>query len=104
MRYYESAEQQAEDVSCWPAYFNSADVTGRVGDVMQAVIKGIDDPGDIFDLRADAQIDYEIADPSIATVSADGKITFLKTGKTSLTVRATQDGYGATLTVDVETL
>lgn len=53
-------------------------------------------------MRADAEIVYDVADKSITTVSADGNITFLKAGKTTLTVRATQDGYGASVTVDVE--
>ncbi len=104
VRYYESAEQQAEDILYWSAYFGSADVTGAAGTTMPLVVKGVDAPGDLFALRDDAEMTYEIADPSIATVSADGKITFLKTGKTTLTVRASQDGYGTTLTVEVETL
>ncbi len=103
VRFYESEAQQNEDKSLWTSYFAKSGVSGAAGTSGKLLVLGVDAQRENFDLRADASITYSVANPSIATVSADGIVTFLKTGTTTLRVKATQDGFTAETEVNIET-
>ena len=101
IRFYESAAQQAEDISYWPIYFELGGVEGSVGTQKQVLVEGTDTNRNKCDIRADAIVTYKIANEGIATVSPDGIVTFVSAGETTLTVTVTQDGYSASSTVPV---
>ncbi len=101
VRFYESEAQQKEDMSYWSVYFDTIDVSGKVGETIQLIAKGVDIAKNEFELREDTQLSYAVADPSIATVSADGKVTCLKAGRTTVIVRAQQGDYHAMAEVEV---
>ena len=96
-----SAAQQAEDVSYWPIYFKERTFSGAPGEQVQLTLSGADASRNVVEVRADASVVYSIADESIATVTPDGKVTFVKAGKTALTVTVTQDGYSASATTEI---
>ncbi len=102
VRFYESAAQQAEDVSYWQAYFSDSAIQGSVGTVSNILVRAADVQRSSVTLRADAQYTYKIENEAVATVSPDGTISFVGPGKTVLTVIVTQDGYSARATVPVE--
>ncbi len=104
VRFYESAAQQAEDVYYWPAYFGSNGLSGKAGTTAAVKVEGVDAGKATFAIRPDSTVVYKVADESIATVAADGTISFIKAGTTTVTVTVTQDGYTAssTATITVE--
>ncbi len=102
VRFYDSEAQQNEDKSLWPLYFPKSGICGMLGTSAMIEVKGIDANKDVFALRSDAQVTYSVTDTSVATVSEDGNIHFLKAGKTTMRVTAKQDGFGAEKTVDIE--
>ncbi len=101
VRFYESAAQQAEDVYYWPAYFADSSISGTAGETKQLILKGVDAAGDTFALGADAVIVYEMYNSSIASVDAEGNVTFRMSGSTTLSVTVTQDGYTKHISVTV---
>ncbi|MBQ4159569.1 MAG: discoidin domain-containing protein, partial [Clostridia bacterium] len=86
VRFYESAAQQAEDISYWPIYFAERKLSGAPGEQLRLTLSGVDASRSIVEVRADASVTYSIADESIATVSADGVVSFIKAGTTTVTV------------------
>ena len=101
VRFYESAAQQNEDVSYWPSYFAEKEVKGSVGSSVRVLLSAKDAFKNSVTIRPDATVTYVVADESIATVSADGVVSFIKVGTTTVTVTATQDGYTASTTVNI---
>ena len=101
VRFYENAQQQAEDVSYWPAYFAQSNIQGAAGTNAKLVVSAVDAQRGNVVLREDAQYTYKIANEAVATVSPDGNLTFVSAGETKLTVMVTQDGYSASATVSV---
>ena len=104
VRFYESDAQQAEDIAYWPAYFADKNICGKAGTSAKLVLDAVDAQRGKVVIRPDATVTYKVADESIATVSADGTISFIKAGTTTVTVTVTQDGYtaSATATITVE--
>ena len=102
VRFYESEAQQNEDKSLWEAYFLAAGLTGKPGETSKILLRGMDGKRREFALSADAQITYKVADESVATVSSDGTVTYLKSGTTSVKITVVQDGYRADATMDIE--
>ncbi len=49
-------------------------------------------------------VSYESSDPTIASVSAEGKVTGLKAGSTTITVKTNEGGYTDTCTVTVKNI
>ena len=103
IRFYESTEQQAEDISYWPVYFAERGFSGEVGEQVLLSLSGVDVFRNIVEVREDATVNYTVADTNVATVSVDGTLTFKQLGETTLTVTVTQDGYSAMTTVSVIT-
>ncbi len=101
VRFYESEAQQKEDVFYWPAYFGATGISGKVGTSASVKVTGVDASKAEFDLKPTATVTFAVDDPSIATIAADGSITFLKAGTTTVTVTVTQDGYSASLKTNI---
>ena len=104
VRFYESEAQQKEDMSYWSVYFDTIDMpsmSGKVGETIQLIARGVDTTKKEFELREDTLLSYAIIDPPIATVSADGKVTCLKAGRTTVKVRAQKGDYHAMAEVEV---
>ena len=93
--------QKAEDVSYWPSYFAEKEVSGIVGNSVKVLVTAKDSLKSPVALRPDVTITYAIDNPKIATVSADGMVTFVKKGETELIVTVTQDGFSARARVPV---
>ncbi len=92
VRFYTSAEQEAEDAFYWDVYFaKDASVRGKVGESGQLYARGVGADAQIFE-NYNASFTYEVSDESIATVSPDGTITFLAPGKTKVTLIGNQNG------------
>ncbi len=101
VRFYESEAQQKEDMYYWPAYFGTVDLRGMVGTSAMLNVTGLDSTKTELDLKPTATVTFAVADPSIATIAADGSITFLKAGTTTVTVTVTQDGHSAVLKTNI---
>lgn len=101
LRFYESEEQQSEDMEYWEVYFNTEGFVGEVGSTANIILTGLDFSKNEFELKADAVITYDVADNTIATVDAAGKISFLKEGSTTITITAVQDGFSASTTENI---
>ncbi len=104
VRFYNSAEQQAEDISYWDVYFAKDEtVTGKVGEKGQIYVRGKGLNGQTLE-NYDAIFTYHVGDESIATISPMGEIAFHKAGKTRITVTGKQNGMriisGAFLVVE----
>ena len=90
VRFYTSAAQMEEDKSYWPVYFAQSDASDVAGATAQIVTKGVSANGAEFDLAGAV---FTSADPDIATVDANGLVTFVNQGKTTITVTY-NNGYG----------
>ncbi len=101
VRFYESAAQQNEDASYWPSYFAEKEVKGSVGTSVRVLLSAKDAFKNSVTIRPDAEVTYTVADESIATVSADGVVSFIKAGTTTVTVTVTQDGFSVSATANI---
>jgi len=99
VRLYDSAAMAAADAETWCAEFHSEEVYGWAGGTpRKLIVKGVNGRGQTVDVDLTG---YTVTseDPSIATVDAQGNVTFVGRGRTKLTVSGSFGGVNRTYSV-----
>ncbi len=95
--FYTSEAQMKADMVYWPEYFAGNTVSGMVGETKQLLLKAFNGKG--VEVAVDGAV-LTSADPGIATVDANGLVTFVGKGTTKIT--ATYEGMFATIEASVD--
>jgi len=85
--FYTSKEQMETDMQYWPIYFAGNSVNGSVGETKALVLKAYNGKGE--EVLADGVV-FTSSNPAVATVDANGVVTFV--GKGDTTIAATYEG------------
>lgn len=98
VRFYTSEEQMKLDMQYWPVYFDAGSgLSGVAGETKQLMLKATNAGG--TEVSA-AGVTYASSDAAVATVDANGAVTFV--GKGTATITATYQGAFETVTATIQ--
>jgi len=103
VRFYDSAQMEADDQGAWNRYFYTSSINAMVGQSMQLEVEGKSKSGKSVAVNI-TDVKFTSDNPEIASVDANGVVTLKKVGTTTL--RAEYESFGvktySTVAVNVE--
>ena len=98
LRFYESENQEAEDISNWHDYFGKVSWDElKTGDTMQLDTRAYCMDGSAADFFG-SKIEYSVSDASVISVTPSGELVCKKEGSASLTASVTYHGITKSVT------
>ncbi len=103
IRFYDSAQMEADDQGAWNHYFYTSSINAMVGQAMQLAVEGKSKSGNPVDVNI-LDVKFTSDNPEIASVDANGVVTLNKVGTTTLRAEYVSMGITtySTVAVNVE--